>query len=162
MWNPEGPNTSVPASHQRAFRVARSERDRVLRRFQEAFVTHQDTAWTAACRRAGIVGLNLRDLRREAGSRLLEGGMPNRYVRRFLDQANLSMTMRDVRTQRRGDARRARRAEECRKRCGAVAQDCDPGLTLMENIAEPQVTETSVVEALTVSYSPNQGAVAKR
>ena len=41
------------------------------------------TSWRATCRRAGIDDLNFHDLRREAGSRLLEGGMPEHYVQRF-------------------------------------------------------------------------------
>ena len=45
------------------------------------------TAWRAICRRAEIDDLNFHDLRREAGSRLLEGGMPEHYVQRFLDHA---------------------------------------------------------------------------
>ena len=35
-----------------------------------------DKAWGAACRRAGILGLHFHDLRRDAGSRWLEGGVP--------------------------------------------------------------------------------------
>jgi integrase len=38
-------------------------------------VASVDTAWRAACRRAGIVGLHFHDLRREDGSRLLKGGV---------------------------------------------------------------------------------------
>ena len=60
------------------------------------------TAWRATCRRAGIEDLNFHDLRREAGSRLLEGGMPEHYVQRFLDHANLSTTSRYLATTRRG------------------------------------------------------------
>ena len=76
-----------------------------------------DTGWTAACRRAGIVGLNFHDLRREAGSRLLEGGMPEHYVQRFLDHATLSTTSRCLKTTRRGMHEAFRRVEERRKRC---------------------------------------------
>jgi integrase len=65
-----------------------------------------DTAWTAACRRAEIVGLNFHDLRREAGSRLLESGMPEHYVLRFLDHANLSTTSQ-LEDDAEGDARGA-------------------------------------------------------
>lgn len=37
-------------------------------------VDNVKTAWRTACRRAGISGLNFHDLRRECGSRWLEGG----------------------------------------------------------------------------------------
>ena len=36
--------------------------------------------WRAACARAQITGLHFHDLRREAASRLLEGGVPEQYV----------------------------------------------------------------------------------
>jgi integrase len=65
-------------------------------------VASVDTAWRAACRRAGIVGLHFHDLRREGGSRLLEGGVPEHYVQQFLDHANLSTTSRYLKTTRRG------------------------------------------------------------
>jgi hypothetical protein len=39
------------------------------------------TAWRLACRRAGIDGLSIHDLRREAASSLHESGMPPAYVR---------------------------------------------------------------------------------
>jgi integrase len=65
----------------------------------------------AVSRRAEIVGLNFHDLRREASSRLLESGMPEHHVQRFLDHANLSTTSRDLKITRRGmhEALEARR-----------------------------------------------------
>ena len=48
------------------------------------------------------VGLTFHDLRRKAGSRLLEGGMRAHYGQRFLDHANLSTTSRYLKTTRRG------------------------------------------------------------
>jgi integrase len=53
-----------------------------------------DSAWKAARRRADIVGLNFYDLHREAGSHLLEGGMPGHDAERSFDHANLSRTSR--------------------------------------------------------------------
>ncbi len=50
------------------------------------------TAWNAACRRAGIVGLHLHDLRREAASRLLEDGMPLQHVSMFLGHTSGAQT----------------------------------------------------------------------
>jgi integrase len=50
------------------------------------------TAWRLACRRAGIVDLRFHDLRREAGSRWLEGGVPLQVVRDWLGHANISQT----------------------------------------------------------------------
>jgi integrase len=108
-----------------------------------------DTAWKAACRRADIIGLNFHDLRREAGSRLLEGGMPEHYVQRFLDHANLSTTSRYLKTTRRGMHEALRHVDERRNRCTTVAQQADSALTLTKNPTESQVTEASVSEALT-------------
>src|SRR4030088_2313408 len=71
----------------------------------------------AVSRRAEMVGLNFHDLRREAGSRLLESGMPEHHVQRFLDHANLSTTSRYLKTTRRGMHEALTRVEERRNRC---------------------------------------------
>jgi integrase len=49
-------------------------------------------AWRLTCGRAGIVGLRIHDLRREAGSRWIEGGVPLQVVRDWLGHANISQT----------------------------------------------------------------------
>lgn len=107
-----------------------------------------DTAWQAACRRADIHELNFHDLRREAGSRLLESGMPEHYVQRFLDHANLSTTSRYLKTTRRGMHEALTRVEERRNRCTTVAHGTDPAVTLTENATGPHVAELTVSEAL--------------
>jgi integrase len=108
-----------------------------------------DTAWNAACRRANIRGLHFHDLRREAGSRLLESGMPEHYVQRFLDHANLSTTSRYLKTTRRGMHEALRRVEERRTVCTKFAQEAVSGLTLTSHPAESQGTELQSTEALT-------------
>lgn len=50
------------------------------------------TAWNAACRRAGIENLHFHDLRREAGSRWLEGGVPLQTVRDWLGHTSVAQT----------------------------------------------------------------------
>jgi len=51
------------------------------------------TAWKLTCKRAGISGLRFHDLRREAGSRLLEApGVSLTDVRDFLGHASVTMT----------------------------------------------------------------------
>ena len=52
------------------------------------------TAWRATCRRAHIAGLQIRDLRREFGSRLRESGASDHDVRDFLGHANITTTSR--------------------------------------------------------------------
>ncbi len=55
-------------------------------------VDNVKTAWRAACRRAGIEGLNFHDLRRECGSRWLEGGMNLLTVSAFLGHTQVTTT----------------------------------------------------------------------
>jgi integrase len=43
-------------------------------------IKYVKTAWRLACRRAGIEGLSIHDLRREAASSLHESGTPVAYV----------------------------------------------------------------------------------
>jgi integrase len=50
------------------------------------------TAWRLACRRAGLVNFRFHDLRREAGSRWIEGGMVLHEVRDFLGHTRVSQT----------------------------------------------------------------------
>jgi integrase len=50
------------------------------------------TAWRLACRRAKIADLHFHDLRREAGSRWLEGGVPLQIIQAWLGHANIDQT----------------------------------------------------------------------
>ena len=52
------------------------------------------TAWAGTCRRAGISGLQTRDLRREFASRLRESGASDHDVWDFLGHANITTTSR--------------------------------------------------------------------
>jgi hypothetical protein len=128
--------------------AARRSRIRVWERGGVRIVS-VDTVWNVACRRAGILGLNFHDLRREAGSRLLEGGMPEHYVQKFLDRANLSTTSRYLKTTRREIHDALMRFEQRRNRCTTVAHEVDSALTFIESPTEPQATETPIAEALT-------------
>ena len=102
-----------------------------------------NTSSQATCRRAGIEDLNFHDLRREAGSRLLEGGMPEHYVQRFLDHANLSTTSRYLATTRRGMHQVFRQYEEHQaektvKSCKFVASSDE---SAPKNANTPRATE---------------------
>src|SRR5262249_45165945 len=59
------------------------------------------TAWENAVEKAGLKGLQLRDLRHEAGSRFDEAGVPINYVSKMLGHANLTTTSRYLNIQRR-------------------------------------------------------------
>jgi integrase len=63
------------------------------------------TARRATCKRAGIDGLRLHDLRREVGSRLLECAAPLHEVRDVLGHANVAMTSRYLKSATTGLAR---------------------------------------------------------
>jgi integrase len=52
------------------------------------------TSWTSVCESAGIEDLHFHDLRREAGSRWLEGGINLLTVSKMLGHASVSMTDR--------------------------------------------------------------------
>jgi integrase len=65
---------------------------RVSRRYLQTKDENIKTAWRLACRRAGIEALHFHDLRREAGSPWLEGGVPLHTVRAWLGHANISQT----------------------------------------------------------------------
>lgn len=60
------------------------------------------TAWANATEKAGLKGLQLRDLRHEAGSRLDEAGVSINYVSKMLGHANLSTTSRYLNIQLKG------------------------------------------------------------
>jgi integrase len=60
------------------------------------------TAWENACDRAGLTGLQLRDLRHEAGSRFEEAGVPVTLVSKILGHTNLTTTSRYLNIHPRG------------------------------------------------------------
>jgi integrase len=60
------------------------------------------TAWENASEAAGLKGLQLRDLRHEAGSRFDEAGVPITYTSKILGHTNLNTTSRYLNIHRRG------------------------------------------------------------
>jgi hypothetical protein len=74
--------------------------------------------------------------------------MPEHYVQRFLDHANLSTTSRYLKTTRRGMHEALTRVEERRSRCTTVAHEVDSALTLTEHPTGPGIVEVSVSKAL--------------
>lgn len=74
------------------------------------------TAWRLTCRRAQIVDLHFHDLRREAGSRWLEGGVPLQVVRDWLGHTNISQTSTYLESTFMGQHDAMRRFEEGRGR----------------------------------------------
>jgi hypothetical protein len=80
------------------------------------------TAWRLACRRAQIVDLHFHDLRREAGSRWLEGGVPLQVVRDWLGHTNISQTSTYLESTFMGQHDAMRRFEETRGRAARAAK----------------------------------------
>ena len=79
------------------------------------------TAWRLTCQRAKIDGLHFHDLRREAGSRWMDAGVPLATIQRWLGHHNISQTS-DV---SRGERRR-RRGRDAGVRTGdrTIAECC--------------------------------------
>jgi integrase len=59
---------------------------------------HMCSLWTATCTRAKVKNLHLHDLRGEAGSQLLEAGVPIHEVRDALGHSSTTMTSTYLRT----------------------------------------------------------------
>jgi integrase len=79
-------------------------------------VTRLANGKLAPCCRAKLAAINLHlhDLRRESGSRMLEGGMPLNIVQAFLDHANISTSSRYLKVTRVGMHAAMKRFEEAR------------------------------------------------
>jgi hypothetical protein len=84
-----------------------------------------DKASAAACRRAGISDLHFHDLRREAGSRWLEGGVSLQVVRDWLGHTNVSQTSTYLATTPAGEYDAMRRFEAFQKQ---IAFPCITGV----------------------------------
>jgi integrase len=73
------------------------------------------TAWDRACQRADITDLHFHDLRREAGSRWLDGGVPLQTVRDWLGHSNVSQTSTYLASTSEGEFEAMRRFEAFQK-----------------------------------------------
>jgi integrase len=78
-------------------------------------------AWDTARVAAGLPGLQLRDLRHEAGSRFDEAGVPTNYVSKLLGHTNLTTTSRYLNIHRRGLQLAMQKLEEHRAGQKSVA-----------------------------------------
>jgi hypothetical protein len=118
--------------------------------------------WSAdgdACRRAGITGLHFHDLRREGGSRLLEGGVPEHYVHRFLDHANLSTTSRYLTRQ---GVHQVLKQYETRRISKKLARSDENEQAAAQISVHNEVAEVINSQTLRAVQSSLDGAVAKR
>lgn len=79
-------------------------------------------AWETARDAVGLTGLQLRDLRHEAGSRFDEAGVPTNYVSKLLGHTNLTTTSRYLNIHRRGLQLAMRKLEQHQEEQARVAQ----------------------------------------
>ena len=79
------------------------------------------TAWRLTCARAKIVGLHFHDLRREAGSRWMDAGVPLATIQRWLGHHNISQTSTYLAASGGGDADAMRAFEQAAGRLPHVA-----------------------------------------
>ena len=70
------------------------------------------TAWRLTCQRAKITGLHFHDLRREAGSRWMDAGVPLATIQRWLGHHNISQTSKYLAASLGGDADEMRLFEQ--------------------------------------------------
>ncbi len=82
------------------------------------------TAWRLTCQRAKIVGLHFHDLRREAGSRWMDAGVPLATIQRWLGHHNISQTSTYLAASGGGDADAMRAFEQATGRLTNVDQIC--------------------------------------
>lgn len=70
------------------------------------------TAWRTACDRAKLQDMHFHDLRREAGSRWMEAGVPLATIQRWLGHTNIAQTSTYLSTTTAGEHEAMRRFEE--------------------------------------------------
>ncbi len=112
-------------------------------------VTTIKTAWRLACRRGQVEGLRFHDLRREAGSRWMEGGVPLATIQRWLGHANISQTSTYLATTAHSEHEAMQRFEAVRltrmDRNGAAA-DAKPGESRVSPTALDSATSENTVK----------------
>ena len=81
------------------------------------------TAWRLTCQRAKITGLHFHDLRREAGSRWMDAGVPLATIQRWLGHHNISQTSKYLAASLGGDADEMRAFE---RRIGRLSHSDTP------------------------------------
>jgi integrase len=79
------------------------------------------TAWRLTCQRAKVTELHFHDLRREAGSRWMDAGVPLSTIQKWLGHANISQTSTYLAASGGGDADAMRAFEQATGRLPNVA-----------------------------------------
>ena len=103
------------------------------------------TAWRLTCQRAKIDGLHFHDLRREAGSRWMDAGVPLATIQRWLGHHNISQTSTYLAASLGGDADEMRAFEQRIGRIQPLPQIDTSGGT---NGHQPTSTDSGVIEKI--------------
>jgi hypothetical protein len=101
------------------------------------------TAWRLTCQRAGIEGLHFHDLRREAGSRWMDAGVPLATIQRWLGHHNISQTSKYLAASLGGDADEMRAFEQ---RIGRLTPLTQIDISCGSNGAKPTSSSTATTE----------------
>lgn len=105
------------------------------------------TAWKLALKRATITGLHFHDLRREAGSRWMDAGVPLATIQRWLGHHNISQTSTYLAASGGGDADAMRAFEQATGRLPnvAVSAGSNGDQPTRSGIEATEKTETNAV-----------------
>lgn len=98
------------------------------------------TAWRLTCARAKIVGLHFHDLRREAGSRWMDAGVPLTMIQKWLGHHNISQTSTYLAASGGGDADAMKAYEQAAGRLPQVA------VSTGSVVPEPTATDNVLLE----------------
>lgn len=101
------------------------------------------TAWMLTLKRAKIDGLRFHDLRREAGSRWMDAGIPLATIQRWLGHSNISQTSTYLGASLGGDEQDMRRFEE---RIGRVEPLTHVDVSPSTNGSEPIASDIQLSE----------------
>lgn len=107
------------------------------------------TAWRMACDRARIHDLHFHDLRREAGSRWMEAGVPLATIQRWLGHTNIAQTSTYLSTTTAGEHEAMRRFEE---RIGRLTLIDTESSTPPHGRAQSDISSTTKSQGNTVRH----------
>ena len=106
-------------------------------------------SWLGACTRAKIHDLHFHDLRREAGSRWMEAGVPLATIQKWLGHANIAQTSTYLSTTTAGEHEAMRRFEE---RIGRLTPVDTEGATPPHQRPPSDITEDSKPQQNTTKH----------
>lgn len=104
-------------------------------------------AWVFLCKRAKVTGLHFHDLRREAGSRWMDAGVPLGTIQRWLGHHNISQTSTYLAASGGGDADAMRAFEVAKGRLPniAVSDGSDGSKPIQSDMASAENAQSNTV-----------------